>query len=70
MNNSSLKIDAAICDLISTICSFSDNDFDCCWFAVTDNELENLVVKLLQDLEKNLTGVVLLRYLQVIRNSS
>jgi hypothetical protein len=66
----SAQIDAAICDLIFAITSFSDGRFDAGWLALTDDEIEFLIVRLLQDLTKDLDGGTLLHYLQEIRDKN
>lgn len=61
------KIDAAVCDLIVCINQFSDKYFDAEWCKLTDVEIEDLLVKLLTLLAKNLEGKVLASYVNEIR---
>ncbi|MGV0028196.1 hypothetical protein [Phormidesmis priestleyi] len=66
----SAQIDAAICDLFSAITSFSDNQFDASWSALTEDEIEFLIVRLIQNLAKDLDGDTLLHYLQEVRDEN
>lgn len=63
-------IDAAICDLISTIVQFSDESFDADWLNLTDYEVEFLVVRLLQELTRELQGQTLKSLLEKLRHDA
>jgi hypothetical protein len=65
----SVRIDAAICDLLAKIYSFSDSDFETEAIELEENEIESIVVKLIEEVTNNLTGKALGFYLQAIRQS-
>lgn len=65
----SRRIDAAICDLIAAINSFSDNEFDAQSLQLEDAELELIVVNLLRELNQSLTGQQLVFHLLKVRQS-
>ncbi len=63
-------IDAALCDLLATLSTFSDDHFDAGWMHLNEAELEALVVHLLQHWTKTLDGRLLAGYLLVMRTGS
>jgi hypothetical protein len=63
------RIDAAICDLIQQIGDFSDEDFDAQWLHLTEAEVVELVILLVQDLSEQLNGKVLGQLLLKLREN-
>ncbi len=52
----SRAIDAAICDLLQSITTFSDPDFDSEWMNLTAEEIEAIAIHLLQHWTGELSG--------------
>jgi len=63
-------IDAALCDLIAHLTNYSDNEFDTDAIQVTEVELEQLVVLLIQHLTSTLSGRQLSGYLLLLREQA
>ncbi len=62
------RIDAAICDLLAKIQNFSDSYIDISCVQLTERELEQLVVKLIVQLTKELKGNLLAEMISQIRD--
>lgn len=65
----SVKIDAAICNLLARIYNFSDLDFETEAVGLREEEIELIVVKLIEETRENLTGKILSLHLQEIRQT-
>ncbi len=63
------RIDNAILDLIAHISDFSDDYFDASYVAVSESELEQLVVLLLQHWTESLNGRLLAGILLSLRET-
>jgi hypothetical protein len=63
----SARIDAAVCDLISQINNFSDECFDSHWMKLSDREIEELAILLIQQLSRSLSGELLSDLLVIIQ---
>ncbi len=63
----SLLIDAAVCDLVAAITYFSDEHFDSDWLNLTEEEVEFLTVNLIHELKRSLQGEILLIHLWRVR---
>jgi len=61
------RIDAAICDLIDRISQFSDETFNAEWIHLTEAEVIELVIYLIQYLNEQLRGDILSGLLLEIR---
>lgn len=65
----SVKIDAAICNLLAKIYTFSDLNFDTEAVGLEEDEIELIVVRLIEEVSSSLTGKVLEVHLQTIRQT-
>ena len=68
--NPSTRIDAVICDLITHIETYSDDDFDTQWMNLTSAEVEGLVIVLIRHLIATMNGKLLSGYLLETRQES
>ena len=59
----STRVDAVICDLITHIDNYSDDDFDTDWMNLTNAEVEGLVIALMRHLIETVNGKLLSGYL-------
>ncbi|WP_068819129.1 hypothetical protein [Phormidesmis priestleyi] len=64
------RIDAVICDLITHIDNYSDDDFDTDWMHLTNAEVEALVIAVIRHLIATMNGKLLSGYLLEIRQES
>lgn len=63
------RIDAAICDLINRVSGFSDTHFDSWYCSLTEEEVEELVVRLIENVTEELNGEKLAYFLFKIRQN-
>ena len=66
----STGIDLIICDLITHIENYSDNEFDSQWMNLTNAEVEELVIVLIRHLIATVNGKLLSGYLLESRQES
>jgi len=59
----STRIDSIICDLITHLETYSDDDFDANWMHLTNAEVEGLVIALMRHLIETVNGKLLSGYL-------
>jgi len=59
----STGIDAVICDLITHLETYSDDDFDSQWMHLTNAEVEGLVIAVIRHLITTMNGKLLSGYL-------
>ncbi len=63
-------IDALICDLITHLETYSDDDFDSQWMHLTNTEVEELVIAAIRHLIETVNGKLLSGYLLESRQES
>lgn len=63
-------IDALLCDLITHLETYSDDDFDANWMHLTNAEVEELVIALMRHLITTMNGKLLSGYLLEIRQEA
>ena len=66
----STRIDSIICDLITHLETYSDDDFDANWMNLTNLEVEGLVIALMRHLIETVNGKLLSGYLLEIRQEA
>jgi len=64
------RIDAVICDLITHLETYSDDDFDTDWMNLTNAEVEALAIALIRHLITTMNGKLLSGYLLEIRQEA